>query len=184
MIKFLIAWLLFAPILCFAQTYKQQREAKKAFMKIADTCTFPKPFEFSFIDTLPMDRHSIYSKAYEWFATNTTNYNRALQMQDSSIGKLVLPEIVSTYDRNYRYTIILNVKDGKYRISFNNFYRNNDEPYQIHQIPIDTIESFKMVYFGPGTKHTYWQSEKLHLRNEAETIFASLRVFVNKKDDF
>jgi len=105
-------------------------------------------------------------------------------MQDSTVGKIVLPDITCGYSPEYRYTITLDVKDGKYRMVFSDFYRKNDEPYAIKRIPIDTIESFKLIYLGPGTKHNYWQAEKLHLRQESETLFASLKSFIHKTDEF
>jgi len=105
-------------------------------------------------------------------------------MQDSTLGKFVLPAIVSAYDRAYRYTIVLDAREGKYRITFLDFYKENDEPYQNRRIPIDTIENLKMVYFGPGTKHNYWQAEKLHLQKESETLFALVKEYIRKNDDF
>jgi len=153
-------------------------------MKMADSCVFPRPFEYSYIDTIALSRHDLYLKAYEWFANNITNYNLGLQMQDSSIGKIVLPEIECTYGNRYRYTVTLDTKDGKYRIVFSDFYLKNDGSYAIERIPIDTVETFKMIYFGPGSKHDYWQAEKLHLRQESEMIYASLKAFIHKRDDF
>ena len=180
--KFLVL-LLIAPMFSFSQSYKEEREAKKAFMKIADTCSFPVPFAFTYIDTVSLNKHLIYSKVSEWFATNSTNYNKTRQMQDSSLGKIVLPDITSAYGADYRYTITVDAREGKYRIIFSDFYQLKDYPYQI-RTPIDSIEKSKGIYLGPGTKRQYWQAEKLHLQQETALIFSSLKGFVRKKDDF
>lgn len=179
--KGLICFVLLLPVFAYSQSTKEQR---KQFMAMADTCNFPKPFEFSFIDSIPLSRQQIFTKCAQWLATNMANYKTSAQMHDSLTGKIVIPDIISVYKNEYRYTLTIDVRDGKYRLVFNNFFQANTSVYYNKNVPFDTIAEMKMVYLGPGTKKQYWQAEKLHELQEIQNIRALMKAYVAKKDDF
>lgn len=144
---------------------------------------FPVPFTFVFIDTVSMDRHTLYGRCFQFMASNTSNLNAGMQMNDSASGRIVIPRLQSNYKSEYRYTVTVDVREGKYRVTFSDFYRENQVA-SYAKIPFDTVAEMKMLYLGPGTKHQYWQAEKLHERDEAEAIFQAMRAFVHRRDDF
>lgn len=182
--KFLISFLLI-PLFGASQSYKEKREAKKALMKIADTCLFPVPFEFYFIDSLSASKHEIYSKCVAWLATRMNSYKRGQEMSDSALGKIIIPSITPSINLDYRYTLTIDVKNNKYRCRFSDVYETRDAGFGLTQkIPFDTIENYKLIYFGPGNKHSYWQMERYNIRQEFQMLFADLCSFMRKSDDF
>lgn len=178
---------LFMPLILFilpafveAQTYKEQREKARQIKAVADTVIFPSPYQYAFIDTVSLSKKEIYSRCYQWMATNTTNYKLGLQMQDSSLGKIVVPGITSVYNSQYQYDLVIDARDGKYRCSFNSFIYKTD----YRATPFDSLATMKMLFMSDAGKRSFWQVEKFHEREEVESIFAQIKTFVRKKDDF
>lgn len=180
--KRLITILCLIPFALYSQSFKEKRQADKALRESADTINFPKPFEFTFIDTVDIPKAQIYTKCFQYLATKVSNLNFGNQMHDSLSGKIVVPNMTSNYNEDYRYTLTIDVREGKYRCRFENFYCINY--LNFGKTSFDTIAELKFMYLGPGTKHQHWQVEKYHEREEAIQIFNDLKAYVGKRDDF
>jgi hypothetical protein len=169
------------PLLSIGQTYREKREADKALRQMADTIAFPVPLQFTFIDTVNLPKTTLYGKCFQYLATKVSNMNLGSQMHDSLSGTIVIPNMTSNISASYRYTLTVDVREGKYRCRFTDFY----EADQIsgHHL-LDTVEREKGMFIGAGTRHQYWQVQKYWLREEVVKIFADMKAFVHKQDDF
>jgi hypothetical protein len=67
----------------------------------------------------------VFSKAIEWVALNYKNADKVIKMQDANSGKIILKGNFSTdlYMKQgwINHTMIIECKDGKMRVTFNNF---------------------------------------------------------------
>jgi hypothetical protein len=166
----ILTLILLIPFLAFSQqkpVWKQIRDGHR----IADTMHFPSPFEFKYIDTVPLSKSALYNKCFQWISTITNNTKRGLQIQDSLIGKLVLTNVESGANRTSE-TITIDVKDGKYRLTVNNFSQ------QVFPYDLDLYESIDSI---KDTKSLRWDKYDIMQQNEA--VVKSLKEYVRKKDD-
>ena len=84
--------------------------------------------------TLELPRNDIYDRALEWCATKLSNVNDDIVMKDREKGKIIGKGTgkYSEYfdflvDRQFSYTITIEIKDGRYRVTCDNFIVYYDE---------------------------------------------------------
>lgn len=177
--KTLLIGLFLIPAFCFGQTYKEIRKAQKEHQSKADTTSFPSPFEFTFIDSSQLSKRELFSKVNTWIATIFKNVNLDV-VKDSVSGKIVIPRIRSAYSLESQYSLTIDTRDNKYRLVFNDFQTKG--MYDV-MVPIQVAENEKRAYIGVNKK-SYWNDQKLFLKEEAEAIFTSFKMYLVKKDDF
>lgn len=162
-----------------SKDWKEYRKNIKEHQKIADTTHFPTPFEFTFIDSTQFSKDELFSKANLWIATTIKNMNLDVA-KDSTQGKIVIPNIQSAYSSSYEYDLVIDVRNGKYRFAFNDYKAKG--MYETF-IAISAAESEKRMYIGTSKK-SFWNLEKLYLKEEAENIFDNFKAYIQAKDDF
>lgn len=170
------------PTICFAQSYKEEKEFKKKMQAIADTTVFPQPFEYTRIDMVNLSKSKLFQKIHEWFATNMTNFSKAAQLNDSSSGKIIMADISSS-EYQIHYTLAVDVKDNKYRIKAQDFYYQTTDRIDM-KVPFYEVENKEMRGYIFSTKHDYWQLTKLNLRIEMFAIFDTIKKYILKEDSF
>lgn len=163
----------------FGQSYKEERKAMKEHQARADTTAFPSPFEFTFIDSVGLTKEQLFSKVNLWIPTAFKNMNLDLA-KDSSAGKIVLPNIGSSYLNHYQYDMTIDVRNNKYRFVFNDYKMKNSYG---TMIPIQVAENEKGFYIGTSKK-AFWNNEKLYLKEMAEALYNDFKKYLNAKDDF
>lgn len=173
--KIILVVLFLIPTLSFSQSkkYLKERQAR------ADTTQFSSPLEFSFIDSSSLSKSELFSKTNLWIAIGFKNLNLDV-VKDSTTGKIVIPGISSAFTGSHRYNLTIDTRDNKYRLVFNDYKTKGAYD---RMVPIETAESEKGMYIGINKK-SYWNNEKLYLKDEAEMVYSSLKKYLEKKDDF
>jgi hypothetical protein len=165
-----LALALLLPVISYAQenVSRQIKEQRKEDRAIADTMNFPDPFVFTYIDTISMNKATIYAKSCQWLFTTLGNTLKHAQTQDSLTGKIVVTDLeVAKYTTE---VMTIDVKDGKYRIMFDNCkYDLKGAGY----IPIFAIKDSKNTRLK---KYMVVQSNNL--------IINSFEEYIRRKDDF
>jgi len=91
--------------------------------------TFPKPFQFTLIDTVACPKDKLYKRAMGWVVKTYNSANEVIQLHDKDDGKIVLKAImkipVTTVDfETVNYTMTIEVKDNKYRCTIGDLYHS------------------------------------------------------------
>jgi hypothetical protein len=92
---------------------------------------YPDPFEFNRVDSVSGSKNELYVRAHEWVAKSFVNANEVIQMNDKDAGKLIakgimtsdvpLGAMVGTAHYQISFTISIDVKQDKYRVSMKNY---------------------------------------------------------------
>jgi hypothetical protein len=121
----------------------------------------------SFYEVVPADSlraSTLYAHAKHWLH----QYGYTLSSTDSVAGRLVATQALAMYDRGYltkklhgkmRYQLTLEVKDGRYRLQFNNFvfdYYQEDRSY--HLVPTGKVKPLEDKLAAGWQK--LWQSHR------------------------
>jgi hypothetical protein len=121
----------------------------------------------SFYEVVPADSlraGTLYARAKRWL----TRYGYQLSTTDSVGGRLVATQALAMYDRGYvtkklhgkvRYQLTLEVKDGRYRLEFNNFifdYYQEDRAYRL--VPTGKEKALEDLVAAGWQK--LWQSHR------------------------
>jgi hypothetical protein len=69
-----------------------------------------------------LNKQKLFGKAIDWLDTAFRYTSGAIQIEDGKAGKIVARESMTINDGNYNYTIIIYVKDRRYKYVFTNFY--------------------------------------------------------------
>lgn len=163
--------------------------------------TYPNPFEFTLIDTIPLSKSELFVKASEWLAKSYNNSKAVIQYSDKEAGKIVgkalyqTPSLLSGLggligDETVDYTITIDVKEGKYKCVLSDFIHKGGEHYAsgLGLVHSYACGSMNATYCrGEGTiynksfllsKEYCYTSSKAHLQDMKEYMRA------NKKTDF
>lgn len=156
--KYLIFALLL-PIISYSQknVSKQIKEQRKEDKSIADTMNFPDPFVFTYIDTITLNKAAIYSKSSQWLATTMGRTQKHLQTQDPLTGKIIVTNLEVA--KNTTETLTIDVKDGKYRLTFDNCkyeVRSGYLPISAMKDSENTrLKKYSIVQFNNATVNSY-----------------------------
>jgi hypothetical protein len=108
---------------------------------------------------------------------------RFFAIEDSLSGQIVTPSIISSGTlETARYTLVIDVKGGKYRLRFSDYRIDRGDIF--HNIPLAEAEKEFTVMFSGVKKQSYWNVQKRKLRNEASKIDNELSAFILKDDSF
>jgi hypothetical protein len=69
-----------------------------------------------------LSKEKLFSKAGDWLDAAFRYSPGAIQSDDSNAGKIVARESMMINDVSYHYTIVIYIKDGRYKYVFTNFY--------------------------------------------------------------
>lgn len=88
--------------------------------------SFPKPFQFTLIDTVSCPKDKLYTRALTWVVKTYNSAKDVIQLNDKDDGKLILKAIMQIpvarggYE-TVDYTMTIDVKDNKYRCTITGF---------------------------------------------------------------
>lgn len=93
-------------------------------MQKTDPALVEKPFQYVYVfDGVKKD--AIYDKSLGWFAETYNSSNEVLQLKDKANGKIIGRGAGEFYCamwlRKYSYTVKLEIKDGKSRLTFDGY---------------------------------------------------------------
>ena len=166
--KYLIFALLL-PLISYSQrkVSKQIKEQKKEERSIADTMNFPDPFVFTYIDTISLNKAAIFSKSSQWLTTTMGRTQKHIQTQDALTGKIIVTNLEVA--KNTTEILTIDVKEGKYRLTFDNC------KYEIRSgyLPISEMKD---------SENTRLKKYSIVQANNA--IVNSFKEYLRRKDDF
>jgi hypothetical protein len=139
--------------------------------QVADTMSFPNPFEFKKIDSPGLSKSVIYNRCLGWLAKHLTGTVSGAPTGDSLNGKILLPEIHASAD--VTYTLNIDVKEGKYRCVLENYILHTEYG------PLSLYASKDLPGHGKESK-----MQMLLIVRNIDQIFQSLAEFVRKDDNF
>lgn len=94
---------------------------KSQDLKIGETGLYQK---VEVVEIENMDKGHIYNKVLEWLVINYKSANDVIQLKDKEVGKVIVKGNFSTsmYMKQgwVRHTLILDIKDNKYRYTYSN----------------------------------------------------------------
>ena len=157
-----------------------------------DKVDFPRPFEFTLLDSVQGTKADLYIKAYDWIAKNFNSANNVIQMQDKEAGKFIIKGIIpysvhglmgNKVGKEYiHFTMSISVKDGRYKCVIYDFYHeagivNGSVSYG----SLDKEAPHKALEQGWMNKR--WADIKATAQNGAEDLLLSLKKSMGAKDD-
>jgi len=91
--------------------------------------TYPNPFEFTHIYCVAGSKNDLFLKANEWVTKTFVSVRDVIKTQDKEAGKIIAKGAIKTISElNFsliisytRYTMTIDVKDGKYRVVLSDF---------------------------------------------------------------
>ena len=142
-----------------------------------------------------MSKNDLYYKAKEWFARTFNSANDVVQMENIESGKIIgkgISDIIVNFlgsktKEMLHYTLILSVKDGRYRLKLTNFY------FQVYPDPtIDNLSKMPaeglvidLLYNKRGKPYKVNKTRKEQLILKANSIISDLKhnILSEKNDD-
>ena len=86
---------------------------------------FQKTFE-----NIDLNKSEIYTKSLQWLAKTFTDSKEVIEFQDEVVGKIIgrgmssvifNPTLIAPININIQYTLTIDIKENKLRITFSNF---------------------------------------------------------------
>ncbi len=135
-----------------------------------------------------LNQEQLYSNAKEWFAKTFNSANDVLQMDDKSSGKLIgkglsmitIPMGITNVPEKMWFTVIIEVKNGRYRYSFTDITFESPEDQTHRKEPAENIITDKAIQEGKTKLRTKYRDEALRVFNQ---FIASLKKAMNKKSE-
>lgn len=164
-------------------------------MKPIATTDFPRPFEFVIVDSVSGDKNALYVKAYEWMAKTYNSSKDIIQMSDKEAGKIIAKSVILTPTiRNYlggilgneavRYTIQIDVKDGKYKCVLSDFNHEGGTCFvdgkQIHTIPLGDMN--KDRFSGTAIQNDIFLRSKRSVTDQCRSIIISFKSYMKSEN--
>lgn len=115
-------------VLATSEEYEDKREIKNMFPE-----NNTGELEFSEVITCSMPKDLLYNNAKNWAVNTFYDFKDVLQYEDKEAGKLIIkgtykPElkqnVLNKESETFRFTIIFDFKDNKYRYKVGNFISN------------------------------------------------------------
>ena len=82
-------------------------------------------------DNLELNKSDIYIKSLQWLAKSFVDSKEVIEFQDENTGKIIgkgmssvifNPTLIAPININIQYTLTIEIKDNKARITYSNFY--------------------------------------------------------------
>lgn len=92
-----------------------------------------KKFQKTFED-FGLSKSEIYTKSLQWLAKTFTDSKEVIEFQDEEVGKIIgrgmssvifNPTLIAPININIQYTLTIDIKENKLRITFSNFYSHD-----------------------------------------------------------
>src|SRR5579862_366862 len=124
------------PMLTNGQNpYSVTSADSQKYQPVADTTHFPRPFEFTFVDSVKESKIQIYRRGKEYFAKSLSNIRAGEVLKDSVAGKIVIHYIkgATYYDEENYFDLQFDCKDELVKLRLNN-YTNHDESFGLRSL--------------------------------------------------
>lgn len=128
-------------------------------------------------------KDQLYVTAREWFARNFKSAQSVLQMDDRTSGKLIgkaystgVYKYMVTIPFELHYTIIISVKDGKYRYEITSLYVKHQ------QLDAVDIEEINKVYLNKGRGYAAYKKIIPVVDLNVRSLVLSLTDFMKNTD--
>ncbi|MEK0338523.1 MAG: DUF4468 domain-containing protein [Nitrosopumilus sp.] len=91
--------------------------------------SFQKTFE-----GIGLNKVEIYTKSLQWLAKTYTDAKEVIEFQDKEVGKIIgrgmstvvfNPTLIAPINVNIQYTLTIDIKDDRFRITFSNFFSHD-----------------------------------------------------------
>jgi hypothetical protein len=156
-------------------------------------CQDAEPLSFSEVistDTA-LKKTELYSRAKAWFAETYKSAQDVIQLDDRENGKIIGKGSMR-YTNNslsgdassgwIRYTIIVQVKDGKYKYTLENFYHESLEPgYNFGKITTAQECPYKVSSTSQKWRNKIWQDMQTTVAGNYESLIESLKTYMRRK---
>ncbi|CAB4126473.1 Domain of unknown function DUF4468 with TBP-like fold [uncultured Caudovirales phage] len=174
----------------FASSAQEDNYApSKPGKDIPEAVIQPHEIHFVGIDTVSGTKEELFIKANEWFATAFKNANAVLQLKDKEAGKLLgkgsldclyNPKKPWSVPINVQFTVIVDVKDGRYRFEFTDViaknYGSGLNVYSIEK-PFDYSNKPRSLSFNQEK----WEEAVEGCREQIRTLKNSLKATMREK---
>ena len=154
------------------------------------------------LDSITKQNHNaneIYSLVKSWFAEKYNNAKNVIQLDDKENGKII-GKGVFEYNSNVNsfsngtkgyisYTIVINVKDGKYKYSISDFVHQGNSSNVGGEASfgvITTDEEPSVKISTKGWRIKVWNDIKKQIEDNSNAIISSLNNYIlksSKKDE-
>lgn len=92
-----------------------------------------REFQKTFED-FDLSKSEIYTKSLQWLARTYTDSKEVIEFQDEKVGKIIgrgmsivvfNPTLIAPININIQYTLTIDIKENKVRLTFSNFYSHD-----------------------------------------------------------
>lgn len=187
--KSLIALLaLFLCLNAFAQDKDEYYDDEKPKPRIE----FPSPFKFTLIDSVKGTKDELYVKAHSWMAKTFNSANAVIQMQDKEAGKLIGKALFSDIKGQnglcceiINYTVTIDVKEGRYRVIFSDFYDDHNTGSAIGgygSLDQQEIKANKGNYVY-RFYNKLWDKIKINTQQKSNILMSDIKIYMHLNSD-
>ena len=153
---------------------------------------YPIPFQIEQIDTVAGTKDALFVKANEWVAKTFNSAKDVIQMHDKEAGKIIAKGIMETkgtiglISGSYfiKYTISIDVKDGRCKVKFSDFVLNETRCYTTNGLHTKSYNSsFDNDKLPYNVSAKTWGNVKGDCWHQAKALLKDFKIHMNQKSE-